>query len=252
MPDTREFLSTCPWFAEAPDEALALLAGQAQWREFEPGEHVYRSGEMPDAVFGVQSGLCKVVIGLDDGRDAVSTVVPAGEWFGEVFLLARRDYFADCIAMESSRLLCLPDAALSEARRRWVSIDHRLVEFISRKSLHMIWMAVQYKVADPEARLANRLNVALNWTPHAAGDEWVTLRERLSHELLAQMLGLSRPRVTLAIRALTAAGVLIARRGRIEVHVAKMASYLRNTQAAQTALVQPATSSVGADRKLSL
>jgi len=225
MRDAHEFLSTCPWLADTPPDAVQGLAAHASWRDYRAGDAVYRCGNRPAGVFGVAAGQFKIVVASAHGRDAVSTVVPAGEWFGEAFLLADIPYFADCLALDKGRALFLPRAALADFCAQWPVVYRRLNEVICRKSLLIVRMAVQYKVGDPEMRLAHRLVMAMEETPRDAGAEWVTLRERLSHELLAQMLGLSRPRVTLAVQALTEAGVLIARRGLVQVHAARLQRY---------------------------
>jgi len=223
--DALDCLAACCWFKGLSDAALAGLGALAQWRTYQTGEHLYRLGDMPDGVFGVREGSFKIVTGSRDGRDAVTTVIAAGGWFGEIFLFAGQPYFADCLALQRGRVLFLARSDLLALCEQWPVVYRNLLTDVCTKARYTSWMSVQYKLASPELRLAHRLSLALQVSPQSSPGEWIELRERLSHELIAQMLGLSRPRVSQAMQALVRAGVLTADRGRVRVHGARLKAF---------------------------
>ena len=223
--DTSTVIKQCIWFDGLPSSHLDKLAQSAKLRDFDRDEHVYRSGSVPLGVYGVLHGSLKIVVGGADEQDSVITVLSSGAWFGEIFLFARQRYFADCIALQKTQLIFIDHADMLNVCEHWPPLYRNLLADVSRKALHMSWMSAQYKRAPPELRLAHRLNLACQMTPDNNRDEWVELRERLSHELLAQMLGLSRPRLTLAMQTLSNAGLLLSTRGRIQVQRRKLEAY---------------------------
>lgn len=225
--DIAAFLSQCNWLAEVPQQALQNLAGKVQWRTFKTGEYIYRSREAPLGVYGVRSGSVKISYGSPDGQDAVTTVIAAGTWFGELFLWAQQSYFLDCRAMQDTRLLLIPSADFQAICAEYPVAYRNQLRDVSTKALSAHWMAVQYKLSNPEMLVARRLDVAVRMQALEQPGEWVELKERLSHELIAQMLGLSRPRVSLAIKNLVQQGLMTAQRGRINIHVEKMRAYCR-------------------------
>lgn len=220
-------LARCHWFDDLPEAGRAELVGGAHWRSVDSGEHVYRVSGMPDGVYGVCSGSVKILVGDDEGREAVIDVVAAGQWFGSLALLSGDPHFADSVALAPSELLFVPRPLLLGLAERWPVVYRNLATSGSRAAAAAMWMAAQYMLANPEMRLAQRLSVALQWGHTRNDEEWVTLRNRVSHELLAGMLGLSRPRLTLAVQALTRAGVMAAERGWIRVNRVRLKAYLK-------------------------
>lgn len=232
--ECRDFLANCLWFDTVPESALAELAKQIEWRDYAVGAELYRRGDAPTGVFGVYRGSFKVVTSNRDGQDAVSTVLGVDAWFGEICLCADRPYIADCLALQASRVMFIPAKALFSLCEQVPSVQRSLLTEISRKAMAGYGMSAHYKLASPEIRIAQRLEVARQSNllePSRNADEpviapgWVRLRESLSHELIAQMVGLSRPRVSVAMKTLEQAGVLKAARGRITIHVARLQAY---------------------------
>lgn len=222
-----ECLAACRWFDELPAPGRDALVAGAHWRSYDGGEHVYRQGSTPDGVYGVWRGGIKILVSDDEGREAVIDVVSAGQWFGSLALLSGAPHFADSLALERSELLFVPRTLLLDVAGQWPVIFRLLATDASRAAVASMWMAAQVMLAGPEMRLAQRLKVALQWG-HADNDaEWVALRNRVSHELLAGMLGLSRPRLTLAVQALTRAGVMTTERGWIRVNRIRLDAYLK-------------------------
>lgn len=225
--DALKLLSTCRWFEGVPIDALRKLSTQVERRNFNSGEYIYRSRDLPMGVYGVLSGSLKIGIGNPEGHSAVTTVLSDGSWFGEIFLWAQQAYFLDCCALQSSCLLFIPKAVFTAFCEDHPMVYRNLLRDVATKALSAHWMAVQYKLSNPEMQIARRLLVALHMQPTTTLGEWVELKERLSHELIAQMLGLSRPRVTQAIKTLVQQGLMTAHRGRICIHDEKLSAYCR-------------------------
>lgn len=101
------------------------------------------------------------------------------------------------MALERSELLFVSQPLLLGLAGQWPQVCRNLAMSASRAATASMWMAVQSMLASPEMRLAQRLSVALQWAHTTNDGKWVTLRKRVSHELLARMPGLSRPRHTM-------------------------------------------------------
>jgi CRP-like cAMP-binding protein len=129
--------------------------------------------------------------------------------------------------------LFLPrEAFLAFCDRRPV-IYRNLLQDASIKLKQACWMGLQNKLQSPELRLAHRLKLLPELLAANPALEWVTLTDRLSHELLAQMLGLSRPRVSQAMKALELKGIVKGGHGKQFVHHIRLASYCNMTESGQ-------------------
>ena len=237
----EDFLQTCPWFSGIPREVLFGLATHAEWRTFGADQVLYRRGVFPTGVFGVVHGSFKIVTSSRDGRDAVTTVLGRDTWFGEICLFASQPYIADCIATQPSKVMFIAASALFDVCDQVPLVQKRLLVEVSKKAMAVYWMSSHYKLASPELRIAHRLEIArqssntsvrtgtLNAKKSSA---WTELSEPMSHEVIAQMVGLSRPRVSTAMKALERAGVLTSARGRIRVNVVRLKAFCQDSSGA--------------------
>lgn len=74
-----------------PELVRMRLGGEAGMRQehFEPGQDVFREGEIGDRVYFIRSGRANVVRALTDGTEDVIASLEAGEFFGEAAVLRR-------------------------------------------------------------------------------------------------------------------------------------------------------------------
>ncbi len=66
--------------------------------KFSKGEHVFRQGDVADAVFYIQSGTIKVTVVSPHGKEAVIALLEAGQFLGEGCLHGEGIYAAKIIA----------------------------------------------------------------------------------------------------------------------------------------------------------
>jgi len=85
--DTREFLGTVPFFAEALEPAqLDALAAGVRTVEFAPGTMVIHEDDPGGSMFVITSGTMAVTM-TDAGRERPVAKLTAGQIFGEMSLL---------------------------------------------------------------------------------------------------------------------------------------------------------------------
>lgn len=88
-----------------------------------------------------------------------------------------------------------------------------VVERLERRERHLETVFLN----DPGRQLARQL-LALGDTVGRREDGWVALDPRITHQMLADMLGVRRETVTLHLQQLTRGGAVEARRGRLKLH----------------------------------
>lgn len=218
-----------PWFKGVARNDLQQLTDTGVRRNYAAHACIYSAGEQLLGVFALLAGSCKFALTSQDGQEAIVTVVGAGGWLGEAAFFEGEPYLANCTALRASQVLFLPREPFLAFCDRWPVVYRNLLQDTCTKLKQACWMALQNNLHNPELRLAHRLQLMPELLAADPEQEWITLAERLPHELLAQMLGLSRPRISQAMKALELEGIVNGGHGRLQINPIRLARLCRTT-----------------------
>src|SRR4029434_8364899 len=114
MDDKLDRILSHPLLRDLPDNVMAEIRQLLVRRSVRAGAHIFSKGEQPSGWFGVLGGGVAVVTasgssgGLDGwvavlassvaGSEIVLTILDAGDWFGEVAILAGATNSHDAVA----------------------------------------------------------------------------------------------------------------------------------------------------------
>jgi CRP-like cAMP-binding protein len=181
--------------SDSPLEQLLanVFAGKTILR-LRKGEQVFNQGEPADAVYYIQKGIIKITVTSAVGQEAVLMVLGPRAFFGERSLTGRLLRMSTATAMESSWLFRIQrDAMLSALEIEPALARHFMATLLSRNEDLQEDLSAQL-LHPSEKRLARTLlKLALLATPGATSE--VKLK-KVSHQMLAEMIGTTRPHVT--------------------------------------------------------
>lgn len=109
--ELRDMLSRVPMFADLDNEAAALLGRLLRPVMALPGEEIVRKGARGREMYFIASGAVEVLVGVGSVR------LEAGDFFGELALLADRPRTADVVAAGYCHLLELSRSDLRRIMR---------------------------------------------------------------------------------------------------------------------------------------
>ncbi len=189
-------LQAIPLFSQLADDELARLAQLARERKYPKSSMILFEDDPGDALYVVLSGRVKVVLVGEDGREVILSIISDGDFFGEMSLIDDEPRSAHVIAMESSRLLVLRrhdfQLCLEETPRIAVSLLKGLTKRL-RLADSKIGGLVLLDVAGRIARVLLEL---------ADDDDGLMIARKLTHNMIAQMIGSSRETVSRTMRTL--------------------------------------------------
>lgn len=195
---TRDELEQIPWLPLLDDAQRQVVAAQLQVADAEIGERVCKFGRPATFWFGVVDGLLKMSNDDSGGTAITFTGLPPGGWFGEGTLLKHEAYRYNIQALRRSVVAGLPTEtfhALLESSipfNRFVlnQLNERLGQFIAAREVD--------RLTDPDLRVARNLAALFHPTLYPR----VGTLLRITQTELGYLVGLSRQRVNLALRAL--------------------------------------------------
>jgi CRP/FNR family transcriptional regulator, cyclic AMP receptor protein len=175
---------------------------------------VYSQGSPADAVFFIKKGKLKTTVISEKGKEAVLSLLAAGDFFGE-----------GCVAGQEIRTTTV--AAIAETvlmqfdKPAFVRLLHVEPEFselfwnhVLKRSMRIEADLVDQLFNSSERRLARLLLLLANY---GQDDQPVPIIAKISQETLAEMIGTTRSRVSYFMNKFREFGY-ISYNGRIEVH----------------------------------
>jgi CRP-like cAMP-binding protein len=202
-----------PWLRGLQVDERERALGDLKVVEVQTGELLCRVGRPATYWFGVIDGLLKMSNDTALGIPITFAGLPPGGWFGEGTVLKREAYRYNVQALRPSLV-----AGLSVATFHWLidrSIDfnrfitrqlnERLGQFIAAREID--------RMTDPDGRVARSLAALF----HPVLYPGVGGLLRITQQELGYLVGLSRQRVNLALRALQRQGVVAVEYGGVRV-----------------------------------
>ena len=181
--------------------------------EVSAGELVCRVGRPVTYWFGVLDGLLKMSNDTEAGLPITFTGVPPGGWFGEGTVLKREVYRYNMQALRRSLVTgvsvdtfhWLLDRSIGFNRFVMMQLNERLGQFIAAREIDRLGSA--------DSRVARSLAALFHPQLYPGVGQLL----RITQLELGYLVGLSRPRVNEALRALQAAGAIDIEYGGVRV-----------------------------------
>ncbi len=127
-------LRRIPFFADLPDDLLAIIERQMKRRRFRKGDIIFREGAPGDSMYIIQSGQVEVISeGQGDEPDAVFAHLGPGSFFGEMALLLGERRSATVRVVLDAELWELHKSDLDFILKRHPAIALHLSRELSRR-----------------------------------------------------------------------------------------------------------------------
>lgn len=189
-------LKSIPLFSHLREEDVGRIARFARERSYPKNSVIVFEEDPGDSLYVVMLGQVKVVLIGEDGREVILSTPSGGDFFGEMSLIDDEPRSAHVIAMEDSRLLVLRREDFHQCLSEMPGIAIGLLRAMCkrlRQADNKIGGLVLLDVPGRVARLLLEM---------ADENDGIHITKRITHHLIAQMIGSSRETVSRTMRAL--------------------------------------------------
>ena len=161
--------------------------------EYDASHEIFRQGDPAESVFYLQQGMVELSVTSQQGKEAIVATLGPGEFFGEECLAGQRERLATATTVTPCGLTRIEKKLM----KRMLREQHEVAEsFLT----HLLSRNIQYE-ADLVNQLFNssekRLARTLLLLSHFGKDSRTeTIGPKISQELLSQMVGTTRYRVS--------------------------------------------------------
>lgn len=186
--------------------------------EFPRGAVLFRQGDACDDVWCIETGRVRLAVTSPGGQEAVSGLLDAGSLVGECLLAGHREFAHSAVAIEHTVVLCVrSDRMTALLHTQPEVLDHVLGRLIAQQ-IHMEDALVDQLLYLGEERLAHALLVLAQ----CSGAPGRCALPHLSQEIIAEMIGTTRSRVSYFMSRFKKVGFIEAKDGEIYVHPARL------------------------------
>ena len=205
----------------------AFLAGTGLGRKvltLKKNELVFAQGDAADAIFYVQKGRLKVTVASANGKEATIALLGAGEFLGENCLVSAHPLrLESATAMTDCALLRISKAEMVRVLRQEHKWSDFFISFLLTRNARIQADLVDQLFNSSEKRLARILLLLARFGKESKPE---TVVPKISQEVLAEMIGTTRSRVSFFMNRFRRLG-FIEYDGEIRVHNSLLNVFLR-------------------------
>jgi CRP/FNR family cyclic AMP-dependent transcriptional regulator len=197
-------LRNVPLFSGLEEGELDRLARVAGRRRVGRGEQVVRAGETADAFLIMLTGRAKVTNFDEEGREVILAWLGPGEFFGEMGLIDDSPRSASVIAVENCELMVLGKQEFQRCMQDNFQVAQKLMQILVRRLREADRHIESLALLDVYGRVARLL---LDLSEEEGGRRVV--RQKISKQDMARMIGASREMVSKVMRDLELGGYIV-------------------------------------------
>jgi CRP-like cAMP-binding protein len=178
------------------------------------GAEIYAQGDAADAIYFLDKGKVKITVTAESGKEAVLSIVDAGDFFGDGCLNGQPLRMATIVAMTDCVVIRIDKTAMMAALRDEPDFAEVFIAHLVHRNSRIEEDLVDQLFNSSEKRLARTLLLLANFGKEGAPEP---LLAKISQETLAEMIGTTRSRVSFFMNKFRRLG-LIDYNGRIKVN----------------------------------
>ena len=169
-------------------------------------DHVYSCGDNDELVYFIESGQVKLLMLSPDGRECLLAIHTAGDMFGELCLSGLGARLETATAMEETNLKQIPCSKFF-ARLGRDSLFPGFVQYLAVRIADQQQVIANLVTVDSEQRLGKTL-LSLARTLGKKDPRSIRIELKISHEELSEMVGTTRPRISVFMQRFRNLGLI--------------------------------------------
>ena len=159
---------------------------------FRRKETVFSQGDPAKNVMYIREGGVKLTVVHETGKEAVVAILGPGDFFGEGCLAGQSTCMATATAIAATTVLIIEKSEMIRVLHSEHEFSDRFIAYMLARNIRVEEDLVDQLFNSSEKRLARTL---LLLARYGASDQPQKVLPKVSQEMLAEMIGTTRPRV---------------------------------------------------------
>lgn len=198
-----------------PKAFLAKVESGRTITKYQKDQIVFSQGDDADSVFYIRSGKVKANVISEHGKEAVVAILGGGDFFGEGCLAGQPQRMVTVSAMSESTIARITKAAIIQVLHDEPAFSEMFISHLLARNIRIEEDLVDQLFNSSEKRLARALLLMANFGKDARSEP---ITPKISHEMLAEMIGTTRARVSFFMNRFRKRGFISYKGKLLDVH----------------------------------
>src|SRR6202795_561182 len=176
-----------------PKTFLSTIDGGRKIAAFPKKQTIFVQGDLSDAVFYIQKGKVKLTVVSKIGQEATIGILNEGDFFGEGSLTGQPLRLCSATSMTDCSVMRIDKKSMMEVLHREHAFSDMFVAYLLTRNIRYEEDLVDQLFNSSEKRLARILLLLAHFGKEGKAE---TLIPKISQEMLAEMIGTTRSRVS--------------------------------------------------------
>ncbi len=206
-----------------PKVFLAKVEGGRTISKYHKDQTVFSQGDEADAVFYIRSGKVKANVISEHGKEAVVAILGSGDFFGEGCLAGQPKRTITVSTMSESTIVRLAKTAIIRVLHDEPAFSEMFISHLLARNIRIEEDLIDQLFNSSERRLARALLLLAKFGKDAPSE---SIAPKISHEMLAEMIGTTRARVTFFMNRFRKQGFITYKGKLLDVHASLLSVVL--------------------------
>jgi len=198
------------------NEPLANVRTGRATAVYPKGQVLFSQGDPADSIFHIQKGKLKLTVVSSQGKEAVIALLTGGDFVGEGCLAGQARRMATATAMTDCVTLRVEKPEMVRVLHEEPGFSEEFLHYVLSRNIRIEEDLVDHLFNSSEKRLARVLLLLANFGT-ASRTEPVMIA-KMSQEMLAEIIGTTRPRVNFFMNKFRKLGFIDYNGGGLRVH----------------------------------
>ena len=199
-----------------PKTFLSTIDGGRKVATFAEKKMIFAQGDSSDAVFYIQKGKVKLSVVSESGREATIGILNEGSFFGESCLTGQPLRLCSATAMSDCTVMRIDKKSMMDVLHREHAFSDMFVAYLLTRNIRYEEDLVDQLFNSSEKRLARVLLLLAHFGKDGKPESVIP---KISQEVLAEMVGTTRSRVSFFMNRFRKLGFIDYRGGdALQVH----------------------------------
>lgn len=205
----------------------SLFQNQGNLKKYQTNEMIFMEDDQEDCLFYIASGLVKLSMISDEGKEKTLFILSQGQFFGEVALGDGLQCDVNAETLTATDIYALGYKQIKELMATDLSIALDLLHIMAEKMRLLTQQVKDMVFSDITGRLASQIITFSQQFGHNIA-EGIMIDLILTHQELANLLGASRVTVTKTLNQFQESGIIKIYNRRIVItNLKKLKTYIK-------------------------